>query len=88
MDACERRFASLDYDVRLSDHEQGNVGTQMDDPVRCIRDPYFGRIGTVKRLIPELTVVESETKVRVLEVQLDDGQVVVVPRANIEMIEE
>lgn len=67
---------------------QENVGTQSGDPVRCIRDPYFGQLGRVKRLVPELMVVESETKVRVLEVELDDGTVVVVPRANIEMIEE
>jgi hypothetical protein len=33
-------------------------------------------------------VVESETKVRVLEVEFDNGKVAVVPRANIEMIEE
>jgi len=69
-------------------HVQENVGTQSGDPVRCIRDPYFGRLGRVKRLIPELMVVESETRVRVLEVELDDGTVAVVPRANIEMIEE
>jgi hypothetical protein len=69
-------------------HVQENVGTQSGDPVRCIRDPYFGRLGRVKRLIPELVVVESETRVRVLEVELDDGTVAVVPRANIEMIEE
>jgi hypothetical protein len=65
-----------------------NVGTSIGDQVRCIREPYFGQLGKVKSLIPELTVVESETKVRVLEVELRDGTVVVVPRANIEMIED
>lgn len=65
-----------------------NVGTESGDPVRCIREPYFGRLGMVKRLIPELTAVESETKVRVLEVEFEDGETAVVPRANIEMIEE
>jgi hypothetical protein len=68
--------------------KQENVGTQSGDPVRCIREPYFGRLGKVKRLIPELQVVESETKVRVLEVEFDDGAVAILPRANIEMIEE
>lgn len=80
---------SLDVsESRESDHVQENVGMQAGDPVRCIREPYFGRLGTVRRLIPELQVVESETKVRVLEVELDDGEVVVVPRANIEIIED
>ena len=68
--------------------KQENVGTQTGDPVRCIREPYFGRLGAVKRLIPELTVVESGTKVRVLEVEFENGETAVVPRANIEMIEE
>jgi hypothetical protein len=67
---------------------QENIGTGEGDPVRCIRDPYFGRLGKVKRLIAEPQVVESETKVRVLEVEFEDGTVAVVPRANIEMIEE
>lgn len=66
---------------------QQNVGTDIGATVRCIRDPYFGRIGRVGRLIPELTQVESETMVRVLEVEFDDGEKVIVPRANIEMIE-
>jgi hypothetical protein len=70
----------------LVSHE--NIGTQTDDPVRCIREPYFGRLGKVKRLIPDLQVVGSETKVRVLEVEFDDGSTAIVPRANIEMIEE
>lgn len=68
--------------------KQENVGTQTGDPVRCIREPYFGRLGRVKRLIPELQIVQSETKVRVLEVEFADGSCAVVPRANIEMIEE
>jgi hypothetical protein len=69
-------------------NKQENVGTESGDPVRCIREPYFGRLGKVKRMIPELQIVESETKVRVLEVEFDDGTVAILPRANIEMIEE
>jgi hypothetical protein len=71
-----------------ADHAQENIGTQFGDPVRCIRDPFFGRLGRVKRLVPELQIVESETKVRVLEVEFQDGTSAIVPRANIEMIEE
>jgi hypothetical protein len=75
--------------VRGADHKaQENLGTVAGDPVRCIREPYFGRIGRVSRLIPELVDVESETKVRVLEVEFEDGSKAIVPRANIEMIED
>lgn len=56
--------------------------------VRIIREPYFGKIGTVVSLPPELQKIETEAKVRVLEVKFDDGTKVTVPRANVEIIEE
>ncbi|GAI95712.1 unnamed protein product, partial [marine sediment metagenome] len=56
--------------------------------VRIIRQPYFGAIGMVKFLPVELQQLESESYVRVLDVELDDGIVVTVPRANVEIIEE
>ncbi len=56
--------------------------------VRIIREPYFGKIGTVVALPPELQKIETEAMVRVLEVQFDDGTKVTVPRANVEIIEE
>jgi hypothetical protein len=55
--------------------------------VRVIRDPYFGQIGTVKSLPHEPRVLGSGSKARVLEVRLDSGDSVVVPRANVELIE-
>ena len=45
-----------------------------------------GRIGRVSSLPTELQVVES-ARVRVLEVEFEDGEKAVVPRANVEMIE-
>lgn len=57
-------------------------------PVRIIRLPYFGTIGEVASLPVELQKVESGSYVRVLTVELDDGRVVSVPRANVEIIEE
>jgi len=68
--------------------ESAPGGVKEGDPVRIIREPNFGRLAKVKRLIPELTVVESETKVRVMEVEFDDGTSFIVPRANIEIIED
>ncbi len=55
--------------------------------IRVIREPYFGRLGEVTDLPPELAVMESGTRVRVLKVKFDDGVEAVVPRANVEMIE-
>ena len=56
--------------------------------VRVIRAPYFGEIAKVKDLPINLQRVESGSKVRVIELKLEDGKVVTVPRANVEIIEE
>jgi hypothetical protein len=55
--------------------------------VRIIRDPYFGIIGTISGLPGEPRVLGSGSLARVLEVSLADGATVVVPRANVELIE-
>jgi hypothetical protein len=65
---------------------QSNQGIQAGSLVRVIRAPYFGRIGTVVSLPPELQKMESETMVRVAEIKIDD-QVMIIPRANLEMVE-
>jgi hypothetical protein len=55
--------------------------------VRIIRDPYFGLLGTVAGLPAQPQALGSESKARVLEVALPSGRSVVVPRANVELIE-
>jgi len=55
--------------------------------VRIIREPYFGKIGTVVSLPVHLQKIETESEVRVVEVKLEEGNVLV-PRANVEIIEE
>lgn len=60
-----------------------DIGTH----VRVIREPYFGRLGEVTKLPPELVQIESGAVVRILEVRLSDGETVMVPRANVEIIE-
>jgi hypothetical protein len=59
-----------------------DVGT----PIRIIREPYFGRLATVSALPPEPQPVPSGAVVRVLEAELEGGERVVVPRANVEII--
>lgn len=62
-------------------------GLKPGDTVRVIRQPYFGRIGRVTALPPELMPLETEAKVRVLEVDFGNGSRTLLPRANVEMIE-
>jgi hypothetical protein len=63
------------------------TGVEVGNEVRIIREPYFGRLGQVKGLPPQLQKIETEAKVRVMEVVLKTGETVVVPRANVEIIE-
>lgn len=76
----------LDQDV-AGDAEVEGGGFAVGSPVRCIRAPYFGRIGVITDMPVELTKMPSETLVRVCEVELEDRSRVVVPRANVEVIE-
>ena len=78
-------------------HEEIDVKTPGDElaagmvpgtPVRVIRQPYFGSIGKVVNLPVELQQIQTRSHVRVLEVELEDGKLVTVPRANVEIIEE
>ena len=56
--------------------------------VRIIREPYFGLIGTVQSLPIELQQVESGSLVRVMTIKLEDNKEVIIPRANVEILEE
>jgi len=79
----------LEEDVEIKESgEELKEGLIVGTYVRVIREPYFGKIGRVTALPPELQVIETEAKVRVLELELEDGRRVIVPRANVEIIEE
>jgi hypothetical protein len=70
-----------------SQGEALSSGMVLGTPVRVIREPYFGALGKVHGLPVELQATETESKMRVVDVELDDGRVVTVPRANVEIIE-
>jgi transcription antitermination factor NusG len=61
-------------------------GIRAGSVVRVIRAPYFGRIGRIVGLPSELRKMESETMVRVAEVEIDNEQFLI-PRANLEIVE-
>ena len=63
------------------------AGLMEGTPVRIIRQPDFGQLGVVASLPSGVEAVESEAKVRVVQITLDGGKVVTVPRANVEAIE-
>lgn len=74
-------------DIEIKD-ESFSEGMTKGSLIRVIRSPYFGEIAKVNSLPVELQKVESGSTVRVIELELDDGSIVLVPRANVEIIEE
>ena len=68
------------------DFKESDLAISEGSLIRVIRVPFFGKVGKVKSLPPELKKMESETMVRVAEVEFEDGTVASVPRANLEMI--
>ena len=65
-----------------------NIGLDIGSPIRVIRQPYFGRLGKVVNLPSPLQKLESESSARVLEVEFEDKTRAIIPRANVEMIED
>jgi len=63
------------------------AGLKVGSPIRVIRDPHFGRLGKVSELPPELQVLGSESKARVLQVEFADTTRAIIPRANVEALE-
>ena len=93
--ATQIRAGVMRPEVFVKDDTAGSEGEGDSDKgleegtlLRAIRAPYFGRIGRVTALPPELRAVESEARVRVLEVMFEDGERAILPRANVERIEE
>ncbi len=71
---------------RAADGVEDNHALAIGTQIRIIREPYFGILATVTKL-PSLPVkIDSGAVVRVLEAALPDGNLAVVPRANVEII--
>jgi hypothetical protein len=77
-----------DKEVPLQAAEKKIKGLEVGDQLRIIRQPYFGKLGTLVSLPPELQELETGARVRVLVLKLEDGEKIVLPRANVEIIEE
>ena len=93
--ATQIRAGVLRPEIIIPASNIGGQAEESDHPgliegalLRVIRAPHFGHVGKVTALPPELQTVESETHVRVLEVEFDNGDRAIVPRANVELIEE
>ena len=70
-----------------SPDEKLSKGMVKGTPVRIIREPFFGQLGKVHSLPVDLEATETESKMRVVDIELEDERIVRVPRANVEIIE-
>ncbi len=81
-------IVSREKPTKVSTKMSLEEGLKIGMMVRIIREPYFGKIGRVTKLPVELTEIETESKVRILEVELEEEKKrIMVPRANVEIIE-
>lgn len=74
--------------VNLKAAEKEMAVVELSSPVRVIRVPFFGILGKIKDLPPELELIDSEAHVRVFNVTLEGGEDETIPRANVEIIEQ
>ena len=80
--------APLEARIAPKDVAPDTFALNIGSSIRIIREPYFGKLGSVTKLPPEPVTVDSGAVVRVLEARLTDGAEVCVPRANVEIIED
>ena len=73
-----------DEDLPPEDHAP--LPLEVGAQVRVLRAPYLGAIGTVKDLPAQPRRVESGARLPVAVVDVEDGEPVLVPLANLEMI--
>ena len=66
--------------------DEGLFELRVGTTIRCVREPYFGRLGTVTELPAPLVTLASGTQVRVLRATLENGEEATVPRANVEIV--
>jgi biotin carboxyl carrier protein len=78
----------INFDEKEFDLQEATMATlEIGEMVRVIRQPNFGKIGKITAL-PEAPVkMESETMARSLEVEFEGGNRIILPRANVEVIE-
>ncbi len=72
----------------LQKESEEATGLKIGSLIRIIREPHFGEICNVTELPEDLAIVESESKLRILKAKIKDGEEIIIPRANVEAIEE
>jgi hypothetical protein len=61
-----------------------SVAWERGDRIKVVREPYLGRLGTVRDLPPALFTLPSGVCTHVAEIELEDGELVTLALANLE----
>ncbi|MBI2252630.1 MAG: hypothetical protein HYU63_07855 [Armatimonadetes bacterium] len=69
------------------EEKKESLGMEIGSMIRIIRTPHFGELAKVISLPSELQKIQSEALVRVVEVELENKERLIIPRANVELIE-
>ena len=70
---------------QIKDNDSDSI-ISVNSKVRIIREPHFGETGKVTKLPFEPVMLETQTKARVAEIELNNGKKYLVPRSNLEVI--
>lgn len=73
-------------DIHVQPDRDTSSGLSVGSRIRLIRVPYFGEFATVTSLPHEPAKIPTGAWTRVLEAELDSGEIVTVPRANVERV--
>ena len=78
----------LDAHHDVTQVKENTGGMQVGTILRIIREPNFGSVAKVVSLPEKPTIIATEAKVRVVEIEIiSSGERVTLPRANVEIIE-
>lgn len=79
----------LKENVSSAAASEARLGMSEGSMIRIIRQPRFGTVAKVVSLPEKPTLIPTEAKVRVVEIEIPEtGERFVLPRANVETIEE
>jgi hypothetical protein len=79
-------FIPLRSESEMPSEDAGPRHLQEEDAVRLLRAPYQGMLGTVVSVPDRPQLIESGARLPVARVELEDGDVTLIPVVNLEVI--
>ena len=84
-DSTDNIKKRLDENVN-SKKDITNGGICVGTKIKVLKDPFFGHFGIVTKIINDEVTFESGVICRALQIKLENAEITLVPKANIEVI--